>query len=225
MMEVDLHIHSKYSRDSLLSPRLILKVAKKKGLSAVAVTDHGTLEGAREMVREARRSNELLALSGVEVKTSIGDVIGLFVEEEIAARDFYDVIDEIKRQHGIIILSHPFRNHKEIPKQALSDIDLVETLNGRSSNRENSKALVMALSYDKAIVAGSDAHFSFEIGCVRTVFSDQVTDLEELRKLITAGERRLIGRESLRIVHAFSFGVEMIKRTGRWLGAQACPKS
>jgi len=44
-MKYDLHIHSKYSHDSLLSPDNILKVARKRGLGGIAVTDHNTILG------------------------------------------------------------------------------------------------------------------------------------------------------------------------------------
>jgi len=216
MMEADLHIHSKYSPDSFLSPRLILKTAKRKGLSAIAVTDHKTIEGAIQTVKEARVSSDLLVVSGIEVKTNIGDLIGLFVEEEIAVADFYDVIDEIREQDGLVVFSHPCRGHKNYSKQVMPDIDLIEALNGRSSGAKNSEAKKLALSFNKPVVAGSDAHFSSEIGCVRTRFSSVVTSLEDLRKLIISGERMLVGRESPTIVHMFSFAAEVIKRVIRY---------
>ena len=44
-MIYDLHVHSKYSRDSILSPEKIISVAKRKKLDGVAVTDHNTIRG------------------------------------------------------------------------------------------------------------------------------------------------------------------------------------
>ena len=187
-------------------------MAKRKGLSAIAVTDHETVKGARETIREARISSDLFVVSGIEVKTNMGDLIGLFVEEEVATRDIYEVIDEIREQDGLVVLSHPFRGHKNMLRQITLEIDLVEALNGRSSSARNLEAKRLALSLNKPVIAGSDAHFSFEIGCVRTIFFSSVTSLEDLRKLIVSGERRLIGRESPTIVHMFSFGAEIIKR-------------
>ncbi|MCW3986028.1 MAG: PHP domain-containing protein [Candidatus Bathyarchaeota archaeon] len=212
MIEADFHIHSKYSQDSFLSPRSIIKMAKRKGLSAIAVTDHETVKGAMETIREARISSDLLIVSGIEVRTNIGDLIGLFVEEDIATRDFYEVIDEVRDQDGLVVLSHPSRGHKNMSKQMMLEIDIVEALNGRSSGAKNLEAKKLALSLNKPVVGGSDAHFSFEIGSIRTIFFSSVTSLEDLRKLVVSGERKLIGRESPAIVHGFSFGVEIIKR-------------
>ena len=45
---MDMHYHTKYSADSIASPSLIVKKAKKLGIG-VAVTDHNTIKGAQEM--------------------------------------------------------------------------------------------------------------------------------------------------------------------------------
>ncbi|MFX0204875.1 MAG: PHP domain-containing protein, partial [Candidatus Hodarchaeota archaeon] len=45
LIQLDLHVHSKYSFDSLMEPKTIIKVAGKKGLDCVAVTDHNTIKG------------------------------------------------------------------------------------------------------------------------------------------------------------------------------------
>jgi len=212
VIEVDFHVHSKYSYDSFLNPRLIVKTAKRKGLSAVAITDHNTTKGAAETVREASLSGDLIVVPGIEVKTNIGDIIGLWVEGKIRSRSFLSVVDEIKKQDGIVVLPHPFRGHKNLRNEMLSNIDVVETLNGRVSREDNLRAKKLALSLDKPVIGGSDAHFAFEIGCVRTILPDASTSSEELRKLITDGKRKLVGRESPFIVHGFSFGAEIIKQ-------------
>ena len=47
--EVDLHIHSACSDGSFTS-REIVELARAKGLKAIAVTDHDTVEGVAEAV-------------------------------------------------------------------------------------------------------------------------------------------------------------------------------
>lgn len=212
LIEADFHIHSKFSRDSFLSPRQIIKTATKKGLSMLAVTDHDDVKGGLVTMQEASNLEDLVVIPGTEVKTDIGDVIGLFIEEKIKSRDFFNVVDEIKDQNGLVVLLHPFRGHDNIAREIMSSIDVVEALNGRSSSTENLKARQLASLFDKPIIAGSDAHFSFEIGCVRTILPGASTSFEELRKSITDDERKLIGRESPFIVHALSFGAEKLKR-------------
>ena len=82
---IDLHIHSKYSFDSLLSPKTILKVAKKKGLTGIAVTDHNTIRGGLE-VKEINKDRDFTVIVGSEVQTEIGDIIGLYLSDEIKSR-------------------------------------------------------------------------------------------------------------------------------------------
>lgn len=64
---IDLHIHSTAS-DGTCSPSEILQMASDLGLKAIAITDHDTLEGGREVLRGPLPSG-LLFLSGVEIST------------------------------------------------------------------------------------------------------------------------------------------------------------
>jgi hypothetical protein len=209
--EVDLHVHTKYSFDSLLEPRTIIKSALKRGLSAIAITDHNTLKGSLATLREASSIQDLMVILGIEIRTNQGDIVGLFVQNEIDSREFYEVVEEIKRQGGIAILSHPYRGHEK-PKSIIKYVDAVEALNGRCLPNENIKAKKLAKVTNTPTVAGSDAHFSFEIGCVRTRFCKELSDTEELRRAILNGDRLLIGKEAPMLVHALSFLVEIIKR-------------
>ena len=159
---IDLHIHSKYSFDSLLSPRTILKVAKKKGLTGIAVTDHNTIRGGLE-VRKINKDRDFTVIVGSEIQTDIGDIIGLCVNEEIKSRISIEVIEEIKDQGGYVVLPHPFRGHK-LNQYIIELSDAVEVFNGRSTAEENFKALELAKRYNKPFTAGSDAHFASEIG-------------------------------------------------------------
>jgi len=212
-MQADFHIHSKYSYDSLLSPRLIIRMAKKRGLSAIAVTDHNTITGALETEREASSSQNPLVVPGVEMGTNIGDIIGLFVREKIVSQDFTGVVDDIKERGGLVILPHPFRHHKGITKQMLDSIDVIEVLNGRSSNIQNSRSREIAVFLRKPMIGGSDAHFAFEIGRVRTIMSD-ASDLDDLRKSIVSSEREIVAEEMCLpfLTHGLTFGLEVIKK-------------
>jgi hypothetical protein len=210
MIEADFHIHSRYSFDSLLSPRTIVKAALKKGLSAIAVADHNTTKGALKTIEEAT-STSLIVIPAIELETDAGHVMGLFVEADIRTQNTDEVIDEIKEQDGVAVLLHPARMHGTNLKEAANKIDVIEALNGRTRRWENLKAKDLALRFNKPVIAGSDAHLSFEIGCVRTVFEDASNTLEDIRKHIINGERMLVGKESSYIVHAFSFGTQVIK--------------
>lgn len=64
-MFADLHIHSVYS-DGLLSPDEICRLAKKRGLGLISITDHDTLAGL-EVKAEAAKRHGLAFVSGWEV--------------------------------------------------------------------------------------------------------------------------------------------------------------
>src|SRR5207253_9369931 len=66
----DLHLHTTYS-DGLYAPAQIVDLACRSGLSAIAITDHDTLEGILP-AREAARGR-LEVINGVEITTEFRD--------------------------------------------------------------------------------------------------------------------------------------------------------
>lgn len=214
MIEADFHVHSRYSFDSLLSPRTIVKIALKKRLSVIAVADHNTVKGAFKTIEETASTN-LVVIPAVELETDAGHIMGLFVEADITAQNIDEVIDEIREQDGVAVLLHPARMQETNLKEVANKIDVVEALNGRTRRWENLKAKDLSLRFNKPAIAGSDAHLGFEIGCVRTVFEDTSNTLEDIRKHIINGERVLVGKESPHLVHAFSFGIQLVKHALR----------
>lgn len=80
---VDLHTHSTYS-DGSDTPRELVQKAKDLGLSAIALTDHNTIDGIAEFLDAS--NGEIEAIPGIEITTGMGDedfhIIGLFVKPE-----------------------------------------------------------------------------------------------------------------------------------------------
>lgn len=62
-MSLDLHIHSTYS-DGTMSPTELVVLAKNKGLTAISITDHDTVDGVNEAISAG-------AVHGVEVLTGL----------------------------------------------------------------------------------------------------------------------------------------------------------
>lgn len=205
---IDLHIHSKYSFDSLLSPRTILKVAKKKGLTGIAVTDHNTIRGGLE-VRRINKDRDFTVIVGSEIQTEIGDIIGLCLNKEIESRISIEVLEEIKDQGGFVVLPHPFRGHKLNP-YIIEHSDAIEVFNGRSTVEENSKALELAQRYNKPFTAGSDAHFAGEIGS--TYLKINVHTLKYLKdELTTTNATEVDGQQSPRYFVNASQAIKSLK--------------
>jgi predicted metal-dependent phosphoesterase TrpH len=62
---VDLHLHTTAS-DGVRSPSNLVNHAKEKGLRAIAITDHDTIEGLEEAMAEGRRIN-FEVIPGIEI--------------------------------------------------------------------------------------------------------------------------------------------------------------
>lgn len=169
-MIVDTHTHTYHSYDCLMKPEKILRLAKERGLDAIVINDHDTIKGGLECKR-INPYKDLEVIVGAEIKTSIGDVTGLFLKEEIEARDFQDVVAAIKKQGGITILNHPYVGHK-LDGLNFNGIDLIEGYNGRLNPEKNAMAVELAKKHNKPVIAGSDAHTYAEIANCRTYFDN-----------------------------------------------------
>ena len=167
----DLHLHTSWSHDCQIPVEELLDEAEAQGLGAIAVTDHNVFGGALEAV-ELARDRDLVVIPGEEVKTDDqGEVIGLFLSEEIPrGLSFGDTIAAIKDQGGIVYLPHPFDRLHAIPEPAtlhrhLDELDIVEVYNARLLfEAYNDEALRFARKYGLTMGAGSDAHVVQGIG-------------------------------------------------------------
>ena len=161
----DLHTHTSWSHDCRVEVGELLDHAELEGLGAIAVTDHNALGGALEAV-ELARGRDLVVVPGEEVKTDgQGEVIGLFLSEEIPrGLSFADTIATIRGQGGLVYLPHPFDRLHAIPDaptlhRHLADIDVFEVYNARLLfDAYNDEALRFATKYNLTMGAGSDAH-------------------------------------------------------------------
>lgn len=68
MTRADLHAHTTAS-DGVDSPAAVARLTAEAGLAAVAITDHDTMAGVEEAVREGKRLG-LLVLPGIELSAS-----------------------------------------------------------------------------------------------------------------------------------------------------------
>jgi predicted metal-dependent phosphoesterase TrpH/glycosyltransferase involved in cell wall biosynthesis len=167
----DLHLHTSWSHDCQIPVADLLDQAQEQGLGAIAVTDHNVFGGALEAA-ELARDRDLVVIPGEEVKTEDqGEVIGLFLTEEIPrGQSFGETVSAIRAQGGIVYLPHPFDRLHAIPEPAtlhrhLAEVDVLEVYNARLLfEAYNDEALRFARKYDLAMGAGSDAHVLQGVG-------------------------------------------------------------
>lgn len=168
---MDLHCHTSFSPDSTTTPELLVERAREIGLDRVAVTDHGTVEGAWI----ARRLAPDLVIVGEEIRCACRtELIGLFLQEEIPqGLPLEETAERIRDQGGIVYLPHPYA-YLTWPdvraRRALAVADAVEAFNSRAFwPGWNRRALRAGREAGLRLGAGSDAHFPGELGQAFTV--------------------------------------------------------
>jgi len=146
----------------MLGLERIAKTAKTKGLDAIALTDHDTMDGAKQL------SRIFPTIVGEEISCDEGDIIGLFLNETIPRGHVEEVIDRIRSQGGIVVVPHPFdsmRSEAVMSEEICAKGDAIEVFNSRVVRaKDNAKAYRIAESLGKPKVVGSDAHLGIEIG-------------------------------------------------------------
>jgi predicted metal-dependent phosphoesterase TrpH len=168
---IDLHMHTDWSHDCSIPAEELLDHAEAIGLGGIAVTDHNVFGGALEAV-ELARDRDIIVIPGEEVKTEDqGEVIGLFLEEEIPrGMTFAETVAAIREQGGLVYVPHPFDRLHSIPDPAtlhrhLAEIDVLEVYNARLLRDSfNDEALRFARKYRLLQGAGSDAHVLQGVG-------------------------------------------------------------
>ena len=173
-MRIDLHCHSEASPDSSSPLDEIPERCVEKGITIQAITDHNCIWGAQKLqeIVHARNDLPLSIIVGEEISTSEGELVGLFLQEEIeAGLTPEQTVAAIKRQGGLVLLPHGFDPLKrwhlriEARKKITSSIDIVETFNSRISRpRWNRAAVRWAEERGVPMSAGSDAHTIADIG-------------------------------------------------------------
>ncbi len=193
LLRYDIHTHTTYSSCSTLKPKRLLERAIKKGLDGIAVTDHNTIKGAFE-VKKLNKNKKFEVIIGEEISTDKGDLIALYLKKPIRPGKFEHVIKQAKSQNAIVMIPHPY-DSKLIRKRFSMDISKIknkinalETINGRcifgySNHKAQKKADLLAL----ASLAGSDAHFAFELGSIYTEFKGSLSSAVKNRKTSAKG--------------------------------------
>ena len=126
-VKVDLHVHTVYSPDSLITPEDLVYYAKKAGLNAVAVTDHNRVEGALKIAKEI---TDLLIIPGIEVSSGNGHIVGLNVREVIPKHlAAEETVERIHAAGGIAIACHPYALLKgSVGKHVTAEFDAIEVV-------------------------------------------------------------------------------------------------
>jgi len=169
-----MHVHSSYSRDSVIPVKSLFQAWKRTRIVPL-VCDHDTIAGSNRLMRAIHAEDpDFPALLAEEVTTRDGEIIGLFLTEEIPpGLSAAETLDLVHGQGGLSLVPHPFSAYRSRvlsagARNALVDrIDLVEGHNARNlSDEEDRLAVVFASEMGIPFTAGSDAHTPLELGRV-----------------------------------------------------------
>ncbi|MBS3149932.1 PHP domain-containing protein [Candidatus Woesearchaeota archaeon] len=179
MKAYDLHCHTWYSPCSNLNPKLALKLAKKRGLNGIAITDHNEIKAAYQ-ISKLNKDKDFEVVIASELSVNGGHLTALYINEVPKKLDFFSVVDSVRSQGGLLILAHPYdltRRHfnKEFIFKNKKYFDGIEVFNSREIfHIFNKKAENSRKELNFAAVGGSDSHFSFEVGRTKTFFEDNL---------------------------------------------------
>lgn len=171
-MKIDLHMHTHHSRDCTITTAEVLRLCQRRGLDGVAITDHNSLAGGIEATALAPKG--FVVIPGAEVKSAEGEIIGLFLHEDVpAGLTPEETAISIRDQGGVVVIPHPFDPLRRSPLRtpalhrlvAAGLVDAIEVLNARMALRgHNDRGAAFALEAGLPGTAGSDAHSRPEYG-------------------------------------------------------------
>ena len=209
LIRADLHNHSYYSPDSIASPEQLVRRAKARRIDVLAVTDHDTTRGgvvAQELA--AKSFPEVRVIVGEEVRTRDGEILGLFLSEEVPpGLSAEETLTRIKAQGGVAGAPHPYDTLRsglkpDVLQRIAPDLDFIEGLNARMVfSSANDRAVEFAEAHGLPTSAASDAHSPREVGRAYAEIPDFATPAEFVESL-TSG--RLSGRLSSPLIHLMS---------------------
>ncbi|MDD5013457.1 MAG: PHP domain-containing protein [Candidatus Pacebacteria bacterium] len=197
-MKVDAHIHTNYS-DGISTIKESAIEAKKRGLDAIAITDHNSTQGWPNAIKASKELNFPIIL-GDEINSKQGEIIGLFLKEKIDGKnkEAEFVMKEIKKQGGLVIIPHPFYEmlgFKDDLTKYLELIDGIEVLNAKRPNKgPDKKAFEFAKKYNLAMTGGSDSHYHKTVGNAYTECEGKT--IEDFKQAILNKTTKAGGKKS-----------------------------
>lgn len=220
LSKADVHVHTKYSGigeygmlrfpESISNPEDVVKVARKMNINILCITDHNSIQGALKAREFAQQFDDIHVIVGEEVSTMQGEIIGLFLTEEIPlGLSAEETVQRIRDQGGLVLAPHPFSYHVPAIGHMIDvlQIDGIEVINGgHIDGPSNDRAMEHSNCGKWARVAGSDAHSLSQLGCAYTLFEGEGE--EDFRKAILAKTTQVKGQPfPVRLGVSWSIGI------------------
>lgn len=193
----------------------LIEACQKKGINCAAIADHGTTRGARDLSKIA----PFKIIICEEVLTPYGEIMGMFLQEDIPNEISVEkTIELIRQQGGLVCIPHPydrvrpsaFRNRSKL--ESVAELaDIIEVFNARSLfPGSEKKSRELAARHNKIISCGSDAHSPQEIAYATVEMPDFDTKEEFLTSL---SKGKLDCRKSSPLIHLISTMARLRKQS------------
>lgn len=176
-VRVDMHSHTMWSGDCTTTPEELVEALSDHAIDVLCITDHNTVNGALAL-QEALPCRVIV---GQEVKTSAGEMIGLFLGERLPhGIKPAEAVTRIRDQGGLVYVPHPYDPMRhcldpDVLEGLLADggVDAIEVINAKTSLAHlNARAAETAERWGIPGGAGSDAHVPAAIGAAYVEMDD-----------------------------------------------------
>jgi hypothetical protein len=198
VLEADFHAHTRFV-DGFLSPFDLVLQARRRGLDALAITEHNVIFPAQMGRWFSRVTGGPAILIGEEVTTAAYHVHGIGLTQRLNASDpLVQVLDDIHRQGGVAIAAHPVRRYWASFMPVLDRLDATEVMHPIAyggTERAGWHWQDLPDFYDQAAASGhrltaigsSDYHFGSPLGVCRTLVFAQGEDADAVLDAVKHG--------------------------------------
>lgn len=176
LLRVEMHAHTRFS-DGFLSPFDVVDQARRRGLDAIAITEHNVVFPAK-LAREYGRRVGMTVIVGEEITTHEYHLLAYGLDRAVSARlPIRDAIGEVHAQGGLVVAAHPTKRFWPGLEPAIDLLDGVEVVHpialrdapgfGRHDDIVSFYDRVRA-DHPITAVASSDYHFGSPLGILAT---------------------------------------------------------
>lgn len=201
----------------------MLRAAAARGLTHLAITDHDRIDGAREAVDVASTEvPDLTVIVGQEIRTTAGDLIGVFLRETVeVGLSPAEAIAAVREQGGLVGIAHPFdrfrgsvgRGEASALEAVAAQVDWIEAWNARLLvGNGNERAAELARRLGVPGVAVSDAHTTIEVGIAATVVTAADPSTPAGLRAALAGSFELVPGRASRYVRLIGPAAKLVQR-------------
>jgi predicted metal-dependent phosphoesterase TrpH len=213
-VKCDLHVHSyssgfcttpfvrRFCRESYSDPEEVYAVLKRRGMNLVTLTDHDSIEGAKNLWRHRDffLSEELTCRmpSGTRVHIGVYDLEERQHEQLQQRRnDLVALLMYLTERRIFFSINHVFSSltgprAREDFQWFQEYFPAIETRNGHMPERTNARAANLARQWQKVEIGGSDAHVLSSAGTAYTEVPG-ARDKEEFFSGLRKGMGRVTG--------------------------------